>query len=1602
MKEYIEKEKLSLSYRQDETDLRKCQFELRSILSRKLIDDKESFNQKLYTELTSKQLVGEFTNYKITDKNIKNYNDFIELFLNDYITFYLENLYNNIIKDFVINDVSHKIILLLLDLKFKKLKDEEEKLGINSKESKDEEKDKITLQNVISKILWLEANSKYIKNILDLYNIISENIVYDENEKDFLFKQMLNYLSKIEIKYEPKGEPHLILVNIPFYKIIIIIFKCIVDEQTIKNVVSKNQNDNYYSYFKHLEYCFKELEKLDQTLRLNIIELSVLKEFIKIYNVFELSGKIKKLDISLLINYLTKSLEIIEKNDENKINLLCDNLKKLIKIIKESLYDLSKKETIKGDTIYYELISGVFLNELKRENNLEYKIYILNEFLLDDIKMFIQTNQILKIILEDFVSTDIYLFQKSLFNLSDPKLKILEENTNNEWIKETLIYTFEYISLIYILNLINEDENINNENNKKECCVYYLKSFFERCIELLENLYKDQLKKEDDKESNINLQKFFALAFIRVYLRIFIDWVNNNKLKNSETEEIIKIINGDKNNPFRDMVRYFIYKILYNMYAQDISKLFDDNIIEKFHLNSYNNFDLLKKERDKLSSFKDILFIEAYKIADEEYKIYDEQFNKLSYCLNNSGDKESELMELINNNRVDIFYSVFSTKISAYLSSSPDDDKKQILSNIIQNAFDEKKQLLNIFKLFIDTSKYNKTNISLKSAEILQFSLRYCLNSDEISEDCDNIYYPLYCNDQNISSFIPGNDLKESKIYSAYSKIKKYLYTHPSSHGVYICTCNIDKENEEITLKFEEGNNGYPKESEKCQYCGEPIGKDGEQKSFYERNYYFRIFKDEKDLEEESKDKVKGNCMTLETFFNKFITPKLEEDSKGVNISRKQYFELNDKPIRNQSQICFRLMNLILYSHLFTNVLSNGKDELFAGENLSYLDYIVGNWNKLKLLLQEKGINNMYIFINIIYKDLYTFLNEQKQINDYNKLLEVEKQIEKIIENKIFKKTQKIKQKEYSKYEVYLIFYQKNKNKYKEKDSNNKTSIIKEINGVEFYKEEKEYPYYKNFLYSDSLNLNFFKQKLEERDKEKYPVIDLYLNKENLEKKINKEFLDFNFVIKSLLNEYSGQIKKEDINKLTFEKSNVYKIYKKRCETFVKIINSKNKEKQLTEKSSLDNYLINGSNEKGKKLIEIYKEYAEIQNNLLENIIKRINAVNFDVLECQEINIQEAQNEDLLTLEFENKSESNEIFLMNTFREIYGNNSKVKYNNYNSYSIIFDKIEKLFEDTLIRNASFLKTDEILEMKYSAEDFLNDGINELNKNIKSESLNEKDKMEFLIFYEKDLKTNLTSCFEVNEGLKNIIIYVNKNIKKINYSKSLFDIINEGAFSYGNTIKDCLKEFLKNNANIKINKLTNLILFFEILYFELAMEKSEDYKDKIDDTIKGKISEYYKNKNGQLLTKERLSNTIVKFLLNIEMNENNGKTGLIEMNDNLFDYLNNQYLWSNDIYQDNRFTKECEEYKELNILVKNAYDFYCDISFDGKAKFDKEKNAILDKIRIVEIEKIKKEKEKEREKEIKKIIEKENETVGESQENNVIEDLDDADMDDLDAF
>ena len=70
------------------------------------------------------------------------------------------------------------------------------------------------------------------------------------------------------------------------------------------------------------------------------------------------------------------------------------------------------------------------------------------------------------------------------------------------------------------------------------------------------------------------------------------------------------------------MIIYYIYKLIYQKYDQEINKLYEDKIISKFHLRSYSNYNLLEKEKERPNQFKDILFIGACDGENEEFKIY--------------------------------------------------------------------------------------------------------------------------------------------------------------------------------------------------------------------------------------------------------------------------------------------------------------------------------------------------------------------------------------------------------------------------------------------------------------------------------------------------------------------------------------------------------------------------------------------------------------------------------------------------------------------------------------------------------------------------------------------------------------------------------------------------------------------------------------------------------------------------------------------------------------------------------------------------------------------------------------------------------------------
>ena len=100
------------------------------------------------------------------------------------------------------------------------------------------------MESVISKILWIESNSIIIKEILDIYKLSSENIIYESIGNTF-FNEIKSIILKKSVKYE-SNEKHLKLVNESFYVILVILIKCMVSKNSIDREAKKN--NNYYSY----------------------------------------------------------------------------------------------------------------------------------------------------------------------------------------------------------------------------------------------------------------------------------------------------------------------------------------------------------------------------------------------------------------------------------------------------------------------------------------------------------------------------------------------------------------------------------------------------------------------------------------------------------------------------------------------------------------------------------------------------------------------------------------------------------------------------------------------------------------------------------------------------------------------------------------------------------------------------------------------------------------------------------------------------------------------------------------------------------------------------------------------------------------------------------------------------------------------------------------------------------------------------------------------------------------------------------------------------------------------------------------------------------
>ena len=254
--------------------------------------------------------------------------------------------------------------------------------------------------------------------------------------------------------------------------------------------------------------------------------------------------------------------------------------------------------------------------------------------------------------------------------------------------------------------------------------------------------------------------------------------------------------------------------------------------------------------------------------------------------------------------------------------------------------------------------------------------------------------------------FYPGNDIKDNEIYNVYIKILIHLKERPKQ-ACFICMC---KDVYYYSTRDEEPNEKDL--DEKCPFCEEPMGSRKDRKRIVpvKRNNYFRILSQTEFDYKMKRDFHDYDYITDTEFKEKYIEDILK-DEKGITKSDVNHLKKDNKMVRDLAQVSYRLLNFILYSHLFYARLYNEDKTFddFLPEKMKWGNLLNQLWILLKMELNNEGVNNTELFMNYIFNDLFKILNESESINEYQKLKLLEKSLNNLILDKIscFKKDYK-------------------------------------------------------------------------------------------------------------------------------------------------------------------------------------------------------------------------------------------------------------------------------------------------------------------------------------------------------------------------------------------------------------------------------------------------------------------------------------------------------------------------------------------------------------------------------------------------------------------
>ena len=856
--------------------------------------------------------------------------------------------------------------------------------------------------------------------------------------------------------------------------------------------------------------------------------------------------------------------------------------------------------------------------------------------------------------------------------------------------------------------------------------------------------------------------------------------------------------------------------------------------------------------------------------------------------------------------------------------------------------------------------KLSNNPLTQNEFEIFLYSLRFIFNTSYLNKKCFyNLILTNNSKNEINSNFIPGSFSRINEYEKSYDLLMKKLL-NSTNDGFYICKdCGYL-----YLISFP----SFPIETSKCPK-GHTIG--GTNNINFKKD--LRIFETNKDYSKfvsywKQPTWIESfQAVLLNDFKDNYVDKNKTQIDKGIIKDYELYDFVNISFIRNMHKITYRFLNYILYSYLLISYLLGNltddtkKEYLIKGLIPNNLFAIVKkNWELLSISLKEKGIENVQIFINTIFEKIIELMSNFNSFDTVDKMFEFEKEVNNYILEKIKGKKE---------VEQLNNEYHKLNDKIKQSSPYCYKEMIIANYDPSIYNQDN-YPdiqYYSVSIF-DNIDTFIKKFKSSEENKTKYVLINALLDENSINNLKHLKYLNnINRLSNLLLSKYNFKIKREESKKIIFSTelesiTNYYnkmynlnltlKEFKKNIiqpflESWDKIkvestqygvrvlrdLEYGEKPLDMNENLSLYYFLVDdGDKGGGMFLASAYEHMIRWQNNFL-NIIINNNKYNGPLNKYvsqleQKIDIQDATNDEIINIDDNTYQEFKNLILKTSMRNIYINNNKINYQNYNDITYDFDYLEEeLGKIILSKKKGF--TQIIYFVKYLYEGFIGSNAIILSNylmNYGKRKLIEKE--EKIIFDMIKENNNIQFYIEIYNNLQ---ILIDKIIEE-NYNplKSIYKIISSlPPYTY---INEKLKKILQENDLVdeklfSINCLISIFEIFEALCWnEIKNNISIDYKLILEgETIK-KIIKYFEDNNNKQKIVNKINFTsalrklISRYLVGIRQEvDYRTETQLIFI-------IIKEDIWDKNIIDNDDFDNELNEILNKDIVIGQAFDLY----------------------------------------------------------------------------